>query len=391
MIEIEFILRFLVLFFLALPFAIFGIYGSIIFYYGKIKKNSNKIIRNQGSSPYEPTVSIVIPTHNEATIISKKIENLLSLDYPKSKCEIIFVDDSTDSTPEMINKFAERVPFLHLVRFYERMGYSPSMVEGVKIAQGEIIVLNDAGSFMQQNAIRNLVAHFKDSRIGAVTGEPIILNLNENIGKMEGFYLKLLGFFRAAESKMDSVFIIKGEATAVRAFLIKDLQRCDATFDTAVGLFLREKGYRVIFDPQVKFCEYAPQTHSGLVKQKSIRAANLIRILFRFKNMILNPKLGKYGLVILPMNFAMLVIAPLSIFFGILLLVPLSFFNIGFSSILWILIGGFLTTAFLFARPLLSIFLDFEFSLLKAMRNIILRKSKLDQIETVASTRRAAI
>jgi cellulose synthase/poly-beta-1,6-N-acetylglucosamine synthase-like glycosyltransferase len=388
MIDIELVLRVLVLLFFSLPIVIFGAYGSIIFYYGKIKKNSFKSPQSEGNSQYEPIVSVVIPTHNEETIISRKIENLLSLEYPKAKCEIIFVDDSDDSTSEIIRKYAESNPSLHLVRFKERMGYSSSMIEGVKIAQGEIVVLGDAGSFMHQNTIRNLVVNFRDPNIGAVTGDAVILNLDESIGKSEGFYLKFLRFFRAAESKMDSVFIIKGEATAVRAILVKDLQQCYATFDTAVGLFVREKGHRVIFDSQVKFFEYAPKTHSELVKQKSIRAANLIGVLYRSRRLFFKPKLGKYGLIILPMNFAMLVIAPVSILVGTLLLVPLSFFNISFSAILWGLIGGLLVLTLLFGRTLLVTFLDFEYSLLKALYQVAFKKKTFDKIDKVSSTRR---
>jgi cellulose synthase/poly-beta-1,6-N-acetylglucosamine synthase-like glycosyltransferase len=389
MVVLELILCILVLFFFALPFFIFGTYGIIIFYYYKFKKTSPKILQSIENNQYEPTVSIVIPTHNEKTIISKKIENLLSLEYPSEKCEIIFVDDSTDSTPGIIQKYADNNPSLHLMRFNERMGYSPSMIEGVKVSKGEIIVLGDAGSFMHQNTIRNLVANFKDQSIGAVTGDAVIINSDENIGKSEGFYVKILRVFRAAESKMDSVFIIKGEATAVRANLIKDLQQCYATFDTAVGLFLREKGHRVIFDPQVKFFEYAPQTHTELVKQKTIRAANLIKILFQFRHLFFKPKLGKYGSIILPFNFAMLVIAPISILLGTLLLIPLSLFNVGLFWIIWAVIGGFLLLTYVLARTVLVTFFDFEFSLLKAIRYIVVKKKKLDQIDTVASTRRA--
>ncbi len=388
MIEIELTLRILTLFFFLLPILIFGVYGLIIFYYGKFKENNYHFSISAEAASYEPTVSIVIPTHNEEKIIEQKIGNLFSLDYPKSKYDIIFVDDSTDATPEIIQKHVKECDSIHLIRFNKRMGYSPSMIEGVRVADGEIIILGDAGSFMYPNTIRNLVSHFTNPKIGVVTGDPVILNSDESTGKSEDFYLRLLRFFRTAESRMDSVFFIKGEATAVRASLIKDLQKCFATFDTAVGLSLRKKGYKIIFDPDVKFYEFAPKTHSELIKQKTIRAANLIKILFSYRHMLFNPKYDKYGMIILPMNFSMLVIAPISIVAGFLLLIPLSFLNVTFSLVLWGLLASIVVLTLIFARTLLLTFIDLEFSLLKAIRDIFVKKKKLDQIETVESTRR---
>ena len=77
-----------------------------------------------------------------------------------------------------------------------------------------------------------------------------------------------------------------------------------------------DKGYRFIFDPNVKFYEYAASTNEGRVKQKTIRGANLIKVLWFFKDMFLKRKYGKFGMITLPFNFAMLAFAPISILIG---------------------------------------------------------------------------
>ena len=314
----------------------------------------------------------------------------MKIEYPKDKLEIIFADDSNDSTPDIIAEYSRRYPFVSLLRFRERIGYSPSMIAGCKKAQGEITVLGDAGSFLDAQAIKYFVPHFQNPEVGAVTGQDIILNLDEEVGKSENLYQRFYNFLRTAESKIDSTFFIKGEATAARSNLIKDLTSCSATFDTAIGLFLRNQGYKTIYDPRVKFYEYAPSTHTERVHQKTIRAANLIRVMMQFKHLIFRRKYGKYGLIILPMYFGMLALAPMAILIGFLLLIPATFVTFNFAIYLWGVVGLFAVLAIVISKQLFVMFVDFEFSLVKALFEIVVRRKKFDKIETVASTRRTA-
>ena len=368
---------------------IFGLYGIVIFYYGKLKKDKEQETTEFGEKViFEPHVSIVVPTHNEEIIISKKIENLLNLNYPKEKLEFIFVDDSSDSTPDIIRGYSKRFPNIHLIRFHERMGYSPSMIAGCKASKSEIVVLNDAGSFLDAEALSALIHHFQNPKIGLVTGRCVILNLNEEVGRSENLYQKIFNFLRVAETRMDSTFFIKGEAAAVRKDLIKDLEECSETFDTTVGLYVRKKGYKAIYNPNVKFYEYAPSTRSGRIKQKTIRGANLVKVLFKFRHIMLKRKYGRYGCLILPMNFAMLTIVPLTIFAAFVFLVMLTFLDFVFSLIFWIVLGFVFLSLLIFARHLVFTFLEFEYSLLKAIYQMVFTKRTHDKIEKVNSTRR---
>jgi len=383
------ILRALLFLSFGVPVLIFGLYGGITLYYGKLKKNEQKETNERNEKvKFEPFVSVVVPTHNEEMIISKKIENVLASNYPSEKLEIIFADDSDDSTPEIIQEYSKKSPNIRLIRFHKRMGYSPSMIAGCKAAKGEIIVFNDAASFLDAQAIPNLVARFKSSNIGVVTGNDVILNVNEDVGKSENLYQKMYNFLRTAETRMDSTFYIKGEATAVRKDLIKDLGTCSETFDTTVGLFVRQKGYRIVYDPRVKFYEYTPSTHSERTKQKTIRAANLVKVLWRFRHMMFKREYGKYGCVILPMAFAMLVIAPVAILAGFLLLIVLTFLDLSFSAIVWGVLGSAFLFFLIFSRHFIFTFFEFEYSLLKALYQVVFTRRTHDKIEKAISTRR---
>ena len=381
------VLQFLVVFCFATPFFVFSLYGIILIYYQSSKKQNSSFL-NVNNTVFEPRVSIVTPTHNEERIITKKIDNLLISTYPKEKLELIFVDDSTDSTPKIIAKYAEKYPFIRLISFTKRMGYSPCMFAGVKASTGDVIVLSDAGSFHDNFTIQNLVKHFANPRIGAVTGNDIILNNNEKIGSSETLYLKIFNFVRSAETKMDSTFYFKGEASAVRKSLISDFEGCRATFDTATALFIRQKGYKTIFDSAANFYEYAPRTREERIRQKTIRAANWIKILLQFKGMAFRVKYGKFGLLTLPANFGMLLITPVAILAGFIFFVFLSILNPIPSLFYWLIPVTALILSFVVSRNLFSTFLDLEVSLLIAIYEIAFTKKRHDQIDTVESTRR---
>ena len=382
------ILRFLVLFFFAIPVVVFGFYGLILVYFGKIRKPHKETDKPAFESEFKPFVSVVTATHNEEMIIAKKVENLLSSNYPMQNREMIFVDDSTDSTPSIIEQYSLKYPNIRLIRFSNRMGYSPCMFAGVKESKGDIIVLSDAGSFHDGDTIFNLVRHFCDPKIGAVTGKDVILNADEEVGSSEALYLRILNFVGAAETRMDSTFYFKGEASAVRKKLILDLSGIGATFDTAVALFVRQKGYKTFFDPEAKFYEYAPKERNERVKQKTIRAAGWIKILLKFKSMIFNRKYGKFGMLTLPANFGMLIVAPVAILLGLISLVVLTFFDPFFALYLWGVLAALILLSIAASRHLLRTFLDFEYSLLKALYEIAFTKKKHDQIDKVLSTRR---
>jgi cellulose synthase/poly-beta-1,6-N-acetylglucosamine synthase-like glycosyltransferase len=382
------VLRLVALLFFAVPVFVFGLYGLILVYFGKIRHPRKEALNAAADSEFKPFVSVVTPTHNEETIIAKKLENLLSSNYPMKKLEMIFVDDSNDSTARIIEEYSKKHPNIRLVKFSRRMGYSPCMFAGVKESKGDVLVLSDAGSFHDGDTISNLVRHFSDPTIGAVTGKDVILNVDEGVGNSEALYQRIYNFVRAAETNMDSTFYFKGEASAVRKKLISDLVDCDATFDTATALFVRKKGYKAIFDAEAKFYEYAPKVRNERVKQKTIRAANWIKILLKFKNMAFNHKYGKFGMFTLPANFGMLIAVPVAILLGICSLVMLTFFDPLFSLFIWGFLGAIALFSVVLSRQLLSTFLDFEISLLKALYEIAFTKKKHDQIDTVLSTRR---
>src|SRR5712664_1822838 len=125
-------------------------------------------------SEFAPTVSLVIPTYNEASVIRQKLENVLQLDYPRDKLEVVVVDSaSTDETGNIVKKFAEehiRDVSLVLIEQPVRSGKSEAINEALRSVRSEIIVLTDADVTFPPRSVLKLVENFGGSEVGAVSG-----------------------------------------------------------------------------------------------------------------------------------------------------------------------------------------------------------------------------
>jgi cellulose synthase/poly-beta-1,6-N-acetylglucosamine synthase-like glycosyltransferase len=379
--------------FFGVPLGIFCFYGLVLLYYGRAR--SGKVNESGFSSNmnYEPTVSVVIPTHDEEDVVAKRIDNLLASDYPKDKLQIIFVDDSVDSTPKIIDRYMTEHPQIRIIRFGERMGYSPCLIAGCRAAKGEVVVLAEASSSWDPSTIRHLVSNFGAPSVGVVTGKSVILNADVGAGRSESFYQNLYNFARKAESNMDSTIYMRGEAAAVRRDVIlnlEELERCPGTADTGIALLSRKKGFRAIYDPQVLFFEYAPSTHRERIHQKVTRGANLMKVLWEFKSMFFKPKYGKFGVITLPASFAMLAVVPVLLLAGIFILVALTIGSPNIYWPIWVLGACLFVPAIVLRRSAVFAALESEYCLLKALYDIIILRKSHDKIDKVLSTRRLA-
>ncbi|GGW68863.1 hypothetical protein GCM10010381_62240 [Streptomyces xantholiticus] len=92
------------------------------------------------------SVTIVIPTFNEAGNISELLHRLTEWAPSRLPCEVVFVDDSTDETRQVIRSAARDCPFPVAVihRHKPVGGLGGAVVEGMKSASSDWIVVMDA-------------------------------------------------------------------------------------------------------------------------------------------------------------------------------------------------------------------------------------------------------
>src|ERR1700682_678212 len=118
--------------------------------------------------PILPGVSIVLAARNEAARLPARLANLLSLDYPPDRRQIIVVSDgSTDGTSAVLAAFGDRIEVIAL----PPGGKAAALNAGVARARHDVLIFADARQTFAPDAVRALVAPLIDPRVGGVTGE----------------------------------------------------------------------------------------------------------------------------------------------------------------------------------------------------------------------------
>ena len=194
----------------------------------------------------EPTISVVLAAHNERERIARKLDNLLSLDYPSDKLEIVVVSDgSNDGTDQIVESYRERGVLLE--RVDPAGGKASALNRGVARARGEILLFCDARQRIDGQALRELVPWFSDPQIGAVSGE---LQLESDKGP--GVYWAYEKLIRHAEGQVDSVVGATGALYAIRRPLFRELPANTLLDDVYIPMQIVLQGYRVGFEPAAK-------------------------------------------------------------------------------------------------------------------------------------------
>ena len=200
------------------------------------------------SAEITPPVSLIIAAYNEASSIGAKLDNVLLLDYPRERLDVIVVSDgSDDGTNEIVEQYiGEGIRLLPL----PRQGKAPALNTAVAAAKGNILVFSDANSMYAPNAIRALVRPFADPEVGGVAGNQCYLNDRNSSGTGEGersywsFDRKLKQF----QSQAGNVISATGAIYAIRRSLFQNVPG-GVTDDFVTSTRIIAQGYRLVFAP----------------------------------------------------------------------------------------------------------------------------------------------
>jgi biofilm PGA synthesis N-glycosyltransferase PgaC len=200
-------------------------------------------------APIEPHVTVLVVAYNEAHRIGRRIENLLSSDYPRERLAIIVGSDgSTDETVALARRYEDQGVTVR--DFGQRRGKPAVLNDLIASVDSEIVILADARQRFETGAIRALVASFADAGVGAVSGE---LHLRKRYGTSPGgegagFYWKYEKFIRANESWAGSTVGATGAIYAIRRALYEPIPPDTILDDVLIPMGIVRRGYRVIFE-----------------------------------------------------------------------------------------------------------------------------------------------
>lgn len=217
-----------------------------------------------------PNVSMIISVYNEEGVIREKIENALSLDYPKDLFEVVVVSDgSTDRTNEILASIVD--PRLVLRVFPERNGKTACLNQVVPVAKGDILVFTDANSMFPFDALRKLTRNFADGRVGLVTGWTKYRK-PDGAEETTGLYARLEKAVKYAESLVGSCVGADGAVFAMRKELYLPLKSYDIN-DFVIPLNVIGQRGMVVLDPEV-YCIEKPSEGEAKEFRRQVRITN---------------------------------------------------------------------------------------------------------------------
>ncbi|MBW3600170.1 MAG: glycosyltransferase family 2 protein [Planctomycetes bacterium] len=198
------------------------------------------------SGDIAPTATIVIAAHNEAAAIGDRLENLLGLDYPRDRLQILVASDgSTDATEQIVRQYeAQGVRLLAL----PRGGKIAALNRALEEAEGEIVVFSDANTCFARDALRALARPFADPQVGGVAGDQVYLKGGAMSPSAAGerMYWNLDRALKRAQSCSGSVTSATGAIYAVRRSLLPTIPAA-VTDDFYVSTGVIARGYRLVF------------------------------------------------------------------------------------------------------------------------------------------------
>lgn len=219
-----------------------------------------------------PCVTIIVAAHNEAAVIGAKLRNLLDLDYPPDRRELVVASDgSTDGTDGIAAGFgAEGVRVLSL----PRGGKAAALEAAVARSAGEILVFTDANSMFAPGALRALVRPFADPAVGGVAGNQVYsAGTDDATSTGERGHWDLDRRLKAAESAAGNVIAATGAIYAIRRALFRPIPE-GVNDDFYESLSVIASGARLVFAPDAVATEPTSASREAEYRRK-------VRVLMR--------------------------------------------------------------------------------------------------------------
>ena len=237
-----------------------------------------------------PRVAMVVAAYNEERVIDAKLRNTWQIDYPASRFEVLIGSDgSSDATGDLLRGCGDSR--LRAFIFPVRRGKISVLNDLLAQVDADIVVMSDANTLYEPIAIRKMVRHFQDPRIGCVSGE-LVLEQEGGVSG-EGIYWKYEGWIKRNESRLGFLIGCNGGIFALRRELYQNLPASTIVEDFVLSMSVLLQGYRVRFEPQARAVEPACAS-SGAEMTRKIRigaggwqALELTRSLLHFRHGVL--------------------------------------------------------------------------------------------------------
>ncbi len=240
---------------------------------------------------HQPPASILIPCFNEAQNARDTIHYALATDYPDF--EVIAINDgSSDATAEILDELAAAHPRLRVVHLTTNQGKAMALRAGAIAAKHEFLICIDGDALLHPNAVAWMMVHLATGhRVGAVTGNPRILNRSSLLGKLQvGEFSSIIGLMKRAQRVYGKIFTVSGVIVGYRRTALHRVGYWSEemiTEDIDISWRLQMDHWDIRYEPDALCYIYMPETFKGLWKQRLRWAQGGVEVLIKHgKNLL---------------------------------------------------------------------------------------------------------
>jgi cellulose synthase/poly-beta-1,6-N-acetylglucosamine synthase-like glycosyltransferase len=208
-----------------------------------------------GSLGELPTVDVVIAAHDEEAHVRERVENVFGQEYPADKLRLLLGSDgSSDRTVEVAREAgAGRSLDVHDL---PRRGKASVLNDLIGSSRATIVVLSDANTMFEPDALANIVQPFADPAVGAVVGE---LRLLAGSGdNQDSAYWRVERGLKQVESSFGGLLGANGAIYAIRRELYEPIPPDTIVDDFVIAMRISARGYRLVYAPEAVATEETP-------------------------------------------------------------------------------------------------------------------------------------
>ncbi|SMX22541.1 glycosyltransferase [Boseongicola aestuarii] len=239
-------------------------------------------------SDYRPAVTVAIPAYCEEPVIVRTISAVLASDYPIE--EVIVVDDgSLDGTADAVRQAFGPDDRVRLV-VQENRGKAEALNHIHALATTPIIVAVDADTILAPDAIRFLVSHFADPKVGAVAGNVKVGNRRNLLTLLQAIeYITAQNLDRRAYETLNGIMVVPGAIGAWRAEAVDAAAGYSSETlveDADLTISIIRAGYQVNYEPNAKAFTEAPETIRQFIRQRIRWTFGMLQAAWKHKTAI---------------------------------------------------------------------------------------------------------
>ncbi len=237
-----------------------------------------------------PRVSFLIPAFNEEDNIAETVAGVLAVDYPDF--EVVVIDDcSTDGTLARLQPLAD-AGRIRLIRKRVNEGKAMALNDALPLCTGELLMVMDADAIPDPGILKAMVPHFRSPRVGAVTGNPRVVNRDSFLAKLQAIeFASIISLMRRAQRVWGRIMTMSGVVGIFRREALQDVGYYSpemATEDIDITWRLQIRHWDVRYESQAVMWMRVPQSLKGLWRQRRRWALGLSQVMHRHWRTVLH-------------------------------------------------------------------------------------------------------